>query len=269
MTRYTIIIKLCLMVCFAIFAVQAATAAAAEPRYFWQEEGKSITANKDFALETATGSQFRIRTTVLADAGTVTCQKALVKNGVLFGSANKTGNKVGRDEGELQFSMCTTTICTGVDEPIKVPIMGSGQSALVSDASEEANVTKVYDDFLPNSSKEFMAVSLTGGVCGAGVTVRVTTPLTRSGFSEAHEGEAGLLGEVDSGKTQAEKEGLTHELIFTCAGMSQEPKEAFQAEGNKIKLDELQVSFLGETHPACLEGKATFKLEPSKEFSVR
>jgi hypothetical protein len=269
MIRHTITIKLCLLMCFAVFAVQASTAAAAEPRFFWQEEGKSITTNKDFTLETATGSQFRLRTTVLATSGTVTCQKALVKNGVLFGSANKTGNKVGRDEGELQFSMCTTNICTGVSEPIKIPITGSGQSALVSNASEEASVTKVYDDLFPNTNKEFMTLTLTGGLCGTGIGVRVVTSLTRGAFSEAQEGEAGLLAEVDGERTQAEKESVTHELTFFCAGTSQEPKEAFQAEGNKIKVDELQAVFSSETHSACIEGKASFKLESNKTFSVR
>lgn len=252
-----------------LLAMSTASVSAA-PNYYWAQEGTPITTNAEVKLEKAPESVYRLRTTVLGLAGVIECESIAINHGIVVDGKTRGNFTIGRQEGEVVLSnKCKTSICTTVKEPIKILPTGVGQGVNLADKSEAGTTTKVYDTLLPNSALEFMTVTLEGGTCGASTSFKVTTPLTRRGFGEEKEGESGLMGEIDKSKAGGETESLSHELTFTCAGTSQEPKKAFDGDGEEVNVDSLRVVLGLETNSACLEGRAVLRLVNGKRFSVK
>jgi hypothetical protein len=259
-------IGLCSVVVLAMGAIAAAGAIAASPNYQWVEKGSSILTNTAIKLATKTGSKFSLHATLLGANATVECKTIATSNSVIFDVKSRLNKFVGQGKGEVQFTECKTNICEKVKEPIKWVPVGNGESTLVADAKEASEVTKVYNDFLPNSGKGFIEITLENGICGGTpVKFTVSTPLMRGGLVEAKEGEAGLLAELDKSSVSVEKESIMHELTFSCTGTSQMPTSAFNADAEEIKLDELRL----EGKSACLEGVALMTLSSGKEFSAK
>jgi hypothetical protein len=258
------IASLCLVLAI-ISAVATSSASAAPPNYKWVEGGITINKNTAISIETKPTTVFKLHGSILGVKTTVECATVAVKNGFIFNGFTNLTNEVGQDKGEIEFSKCKTSVCTSVAEPIKLPPLGGGESTIVADKKERAIVEKLYDDFLPNNSNEFMEVVLSGGICGAGATFKVTTPTTRGGLGSAKEGEGGLVGEVDKGVVAAETEAGTHELTFDCNNETQIPAVAFKANEGTIVVDKLELA--GKT--VCLEGTMLVRLVSGKGYFLR
>jgi hypothetical protein len=273
MTRRIVMVKLCLATVCALSATFASNAVAVNPNYFWLEEGKRITTNTNIELKIVPTTTFTIR--IALGGGTTTevqCTHLLAKSGgVIFNGQSLDLLEVGRDEIQLLLRNCKATApnatCT-VAEPIAILLTANSQSTIVTDKSTAQATTKIYDDFLPNSpdaaNKEFTTITLETGTCSTPVVYKITTSLTRRGFGTENEGQAGLLGEVDKGKTEAEMSKQSHEITFICQGTMQEPRKAFNADAREIKVDEPLVG----TNEACLQGNAVLKLTSGKTFSL-
>jgi hypothetical protein len=266
MIRRTRTIGLCSVAVLTMSAMAAVSAMAASPNYQWVENGSSILANTGIKLATKTGSKFSMHATLLTFNGTVECKTIATSNSVIFDVKSRLNKFVGQDKGEVQFTECKTNICEKVKEPIKWLPVGNGESTLVANDKERGEVTKIYDDLLPNTGKGFIEITLENGICGGTPqTFTISTALARGGLGEAKEGQAGILGEFDKTLAEAEKENTSHELTFSCTGTEQLPKLAFNADAEELKLDELRL----EGKSACLEGVALMTLTSGKEFSVR
>lgn len=268
MRKGRMIIGLCLLAVVAS-AIGAASASAIEINFLWLEKGVRLTANLGVSDSLALGATFNVRALV-TNGGThinvvIKCTGLTLKNGVIFDKLSSL-QLIGQGQGELELSSCTSNACnTGTT--IKLPPLGNGETTLVADEREFVNVHKIYDDFLPNSSKEFASFTLEGGGCLA-KTYKIITKLARGGLGTANEGEGGILGEVDTGITETEISREVHRLKFTCNnGNEQVGTEAFNAAAKAISVGREEVEGTGNG-PACLEGTIVVVLSNNQPYSV-
>lgn len=258
-------------VCFAtVLAVSALAVVGAQAEaavnYFWAEKEVVVEANKEIKGTIETGTKFYLRGEVLGISAAVECSEAELKHAVIFSGLDSASMRVGRDSGELELKGCKISFCSTVSSTIKVPISGNGESMLVADAMAEENVTKVYNDTLPNATKEFAEFTVTGGLCGPGLTrFVISTTQARHGYGEAKEGESGVLAEIDGGLTEAAVEKKTHKITFICSNKEQLPQKAWNSKAEEIMVDKEQL----DGKAACLEGKMVLELASKENFSVR
>jgi len=258
-----VLVSVFALVLASIYADNASAAG-----YFWVEGGSIIRSNT--AIEGTAAASFSLRSKVIGSKVVITCTGATLPRGaVIFNNTSRSGGRtIGAAQAELELTGCRpTSVCEEVEGgKIKIPVRGNADSTVVANGRETSEVTKLYVDTLPSTISgggEFAKFTV---IClRRPVEVTVTTSLTPKGFKELKEGEAGLLGQVDKAKGEAETEKRTHTLIYECSGEAQEPKTGiFNAEEESIMVNALKY----EGNSACVTGELTVKLVSGNNFKL-